>query len=508
MFETVVGLEIHIQVKTNSKMFCRCRSNYFEAEPNTHVCPVCIGLPGALPIPNKEAFEKAIKLALALNCKIAQKTKFDRKNYFYPDLPKGYQISQFDQPIGQGGFVEIEVEGDVRRIRLTRLHLEEDTAKSIHSEDDVTLIDYNKSGVALIEIVTEPDFTSKAEVVAFARRLRQIVRYCGISDAEMQKGHMRFELNISLKTGDLLGSKELPNYKVEVKNIGSISVLEKVINFEEQRQFDEISKKGYIKSQTRGLKDMSGETFYQRSKETSDDYRYFPEPDIPPIEISQDLVNSLSSTIPVLPNQKKYIYKLLGLENEQAEIFVEDLEKSEWFDKLITLFASKNNLEYDIKDQNKIIEISNFLKRQGKNQIKESCKWFTGDIVGLMERKKISVSELKVTQQDVLDLVKLVEERRISGSVAKSVLEKMFGHQETRSFQQIIKEEKLEQVSDESQIDSWIKQVIIDNADIVSSLKKNPNAIKALVGAAMRLSQGKINPHTAEEKLRELLGLN
>lgn len=505
MFETVIGLEIHLQVKTNSKMFCRCSSNYFEAEPNTHICPVCMGLPGALPVPNKQAFQKAVKLALALNCKTAETTKFDRKNYFYPDLPKGYQISQFDQPIGQGGFVEIEVEGDVRRVRLTRLHLEEDTAKSIHSENETTLIDYNKSGVALIEIVTEPDFTSKAEVIAFARRLRQMVRYCDISDAEMQKGQMRFELNISLKTRDLIGSKKLPDYKVEVKNIGSISVLEKVVEFEEQRQFQELSEKGFIKSQTRGLKDMSGETLFQRSKETADDYRYFPEPDIPPIQIQQDLVKLLQSSIPVLPNQKKYIYTLLGLENDQADIFVEDLEKADWFDRLIELFVSQNNLQFDTRDLSKITEISNYLKTLPKNLIKEACKWFTGDIVGLMEKKKIEIGELKITQQDILDIVELIEEKRISGAVAKSVLEKMFGHAETRSFKKIIQEENLEQVSDESQIDQWINQVIDQNPAIIASLQKNPNAIKALVGAAMRLSQGKINPHTAEQKLRELL---
>ena len=298
MFSPVVGLEIHVQVKTKSKMFCRCNAQYFESEANTNICPVCFGLPGAIPVPNKTAIEKVIKLALALNCKINQETKFDRKNYFYPDLPKGYQISQYDQPIGHEGYIEIEVEGDNRRIRIQRVHIEEDTAKSLHSAAD-TLIDYNKSGVPLVEIVTYPDFASINEVVLFAKRLKQIVRYLGVSDAEMQKGQMRFELNISVKP-DTMPANELPKYKVEVKNIGSISVLEKVLNFEVKRQSELLEKGEEIKSQTRGLKDMTGETLFQRSKETADDYRYFPEPDIPPLQITESQISEIRKQIPLL----------------------------------------------------------------------------------------------------------------------------------------------------------------------------------------------------------------
>lgn len=482
----VVGLEIHVQVKTKSKMFCRCSSVYFGKQPNENVCPVCMGLPGALPVPNKLAFEKAVKLALALNCQINQETKFDRKHYFYPDLPKGYQISQYDQPIGEEGFVEIEIEGDTRRIRVQRVHLEEDTGKSLHGDNDPsgpdeTYLDYNKSGVPLLEIVTYPDFESVEEVIAFAKRLRQIVRYVDLSDAEMQKGQMRFELNISVKP-DNLPSGELPNYKVEVKNIGSISVLEKVLTFEVQRQSELLKKGEEIKSQTRGLKGMTGETLFQRSKETADDYRYFPEPDIPPLHISDEMISELKSQMPLLPSERKQKYVDLGLEFEQADIFIEDNIRGNWFDSLLE-------------------------KLEDKSLAKEYAKWIVGEISGQLEKRGESIDSSKVTPEDLIYIVRLVKENQISGTIAKDVINKIFESEEKKSAEQIIQNENLIQISDSSAVEEFVKKVISENPKLVADLSKNPNVIKALVGQVMKLSKGKVNPKIAEEELRKSLNL-
>lgn len=477
MYSPVVGLEIHLQVKTNSKMFCRCSSQYFESEPNTHVCPVCFGLPGALPVPNKGAFNKALKLALALNCTINQETKFDRKNYFYPDLPKGYQISQYDQPVGEKGFVEIEIMSDSRRIRIQRVHLEEDTAKSLHAENDDTLIDYNKSGVPLIEIVTYPDFESIEEVILFAKRLRQIVKYLDISDAEMQKGQMRFELNISVKP-DSMPANELPNYKVEVKNIGSISVLEKVLNFEVKRQIELLEKGEKIPNQTRGLRGMTGETLFQRSKESSDDYRYFPEPDIPPIHVEDAQIEEIKNSMPELPHLRKQRYMEMGLEGEQADIFVENRDKGDWFD--------------------------NFLKLTNKKEeIKEAAKWLVGEILGQLEKRSQDINSMKFTSGDLLELVQQMQSKKISGTIAKDVINTIF--EEGGSAKSIIETKGLTQITDTSFVSDIAKKVITENSKVVEDIAKNPNAIKFLVGQVMRQTQGKVNPKVAEEELKKLL---
>lgn len=481
----VVGLEIHVQVKTNSKMFCRCSSQYFGKEPNINVCPVCFGLPGALPVPNNIAFEKAIKLALALECEINKNTKFDRKNYFYPDLPKGYQISQYDQPIGENGFVEIEVDGDSRRIRVQRVHLEEDTGKSMHSEEsnssDETYIDYNKSGVPLLEIVTYPDFQDIEEVVQFAKRLRQIVRYLDVSDAEMQKGQMRFELNISVKP-DNLPPTHLPNYKVEVKNIGSISVLEKVLAFELKRQSEMLEKGEEIKNQTRGLKGMTGETLFQRSKESADDYRYFPEPDIPPIRISEEVLEKIKNELPELPAEKKRRLMDLGLEGEQADIFVEDVGRGLWFDHLLEIL-------------------------EDKSMSKEYAKWIVGEISGQLEKRNLSISSMPLKQIDLISLVNLVSTNKISGTIAKNVIDQIFETNRSSSAEEIIKSQNLIQISDSSEIVAFIEQVINENQKVVGDIEKNPNALKFLVGQVMRITKGKVNPKIAEEELRKILGI-
>jgi len=476
-YTPVIGLEVHIQAKTRSKMFCSCSSEYFGDEPNTHVCPVCLGLPGALPVPNKRGLEQCIKVALALDSKITRETKFDRKNYFYPDLPKGYQISQYDKPVGVGGYLEIEVEGDSRRIRMRRVHMEEDTGKSIH-ESGATYLDFNKSGVPLIEAVTEPDFTDVKEVASFAKLLRQTVIYIGASDCEMQKGQMRFELNISLRKE---GEQGLPNYKVEVKNIGSISVLEKVIDFEIERQKKLLDLGEMPVNETRGIRDQSGETFSQRTKETEADYRYFPEPDIPPIEISDEWIEALRKEIPELPAKRKARYiSELGLEAEQADILVEQREKGDYIDKLLD-------------------------KGLSKDELKEVVKWFIGDISGMLDKDGRSVSELRTSPEDLIYLVKELRENRISGAIVKKVLE--IQDREGGRAEEIVNAGSLTQISDSSEIERLVDQTINDNPKVVESLAKNPNAIKALVGYVMKLSKGKANPKMSEELIKKKLGL-
>lgn len=490
--KSFVGLEIHVQVKTASKMFCRCSADYFSKEPNLNTCPVCFGLPGALPVPNKLAFEKAVKLTLALNCSINTSTKFDRKNYFYPDLAKGYQISQYDKPIGFEGFVEIEKDGDSKRIRIQRVHLEEDTGKSTHSESgkDETYLDYNKAGVPLAEIVTYPDFEDETEVILFAKRLRQIVRYLDISDAEMQKGQMRYELNISTSLVELPAG-QFPDFKVEVKNIGSISVLEKVLHGEIKRQVELLEKGEVIKPHTRGLKDMTGETIFQRAKETADDYRYFPEPDIPPIEVTNEMIEKLRSELTELPHQRKQRYLELGLENEQADILVEDTERGNWFDLLLK--------ESKVDQGNKVV-------------VKEYAKWLLGDISFWLEKLKLSISEMPLKNTDLIYLVGMMQEKKISGTIAKQVLEEIFESNEKNSeymsAEQIVVTKDLLQIQDEGALDTFVDEVIAANGKIVEDLKKNPNAMKFLVGQVMRVSKGKVNPSVAEEKLKLKLNID
>lgn len=490
--KSFVGLEIHVQVKTASKMFCRCSADYFSKEPNLNTCPVCFGLPGALPVPNKLAFEKAVKLTLALNCSINTSTKFDRKNYFYPDLAKGYQISQYDKPIGFEGFVEIEKDGDSKRIRIQRVHLEEDTGKSTHSESgkDETYLDYNKAGVPLAEIVTYPDFEDETEVILFAKRLRQIVRYLDISDAEMQKGQMRYELNISTSLVELPAG-QFPDFKVEVKNIGSISVLEKVLHGEIKRQVELLEKGEVIKPHTRGLKDMTGETIFQRAKETADDYRYFPEPDIPPIEVTNEMIEKLRSELTELPHQRKQRYLELGLENEQADILVEDTERGNWFDLLLK--------ESKVDQGNKVV-------------VKEYAKWLLGDISFWLEKLKLSISEIPLKNTDLIYLVGMMQEKKISGTIAKQVIEEIFEsgekNSEYMSAEQIVVTKDLLQIQDEGALDTFVDEVIAANGKIVEDLKKNPNAMKFLVGQVMRVSKGKVNPSVAEEKLKLKLNID
>lgn len=475
MYEAIIGLEIHLQVKTKSKMFCDCVAEYFESVPNSHTCPVCLGLPGALPYANEEAIRQTIKLALALGCSINKESKFDRKNYFYPDLPKGYQISQYDLPIGYEGFLEIDLEGDARRIRITRVHLEEDTGKSLHDGKE-TLLDYNKSGIALIEVVTEPDFKEVKEVLLFARRLQQIVRYLEVSNGDMEKGQMRFELNMSLREQ---GTSKWPNYKVEVKNIGSISVLEKVVAYEFERQSKLLDQGETPLQETRGLRDLSGKTYSQRIKEDADDYRYFPEPDLPPLQFSEEELAAIEEELIELPNQKKsrYIHDF-KLEPDSAEVLVSDKEVALWFEAAIE----------GVEDNDLIAETS---------------KWLIGDVFGYIKADKVNLSEIKIKPKQLLKLVELMKQNKISGSIAKRVLEKMYAT--GQDPETIIEEEGLSVVTETSELEGIIDSVIAENNKVVSDIDKNPNAIKFLLGQVMQKTKGAADPNKSREILEEKL---
>lgn len=329
----IIGLEVHVELKTLSKMFCGCSADYFGHEPNTHCCPVCLGLPGALPVPNKKAVDWCIKIGLALNCNVPEISKFDRKNYFYPDLPKGYQISQYDEPLCINGELRIKSSEIDKNIRIRRVHMEEDTGKLIHSEEG-TLVDFNRSGVPLAEIVSEPDLHSAGQAKVYLQKLQQIIRYLDVSDADMEKGTMRLEPNISLLK---VGSKDkLPDYKVEVKNINSFKFVEKAINFEIERQKQLLENGEKVLQETRGWSEEKNATFPRRSKEEAKDYRYFPEPDIPPIRWTKDQIASFRDQIPELPDEKSLRFiKDYGLGEYDATLLTTSLQTADFFEKCI-----------------------------------------------------------------------------------------------------------------------------------------------------------------------------
>lgn len=463
-YEPVIGLEIHIQSKTKSKMFCSCDANYFQSEPNSHTCPVCLGLPGALPVPNRYALDLAIKLSLALGCSINKETKFDRKNYFYPDLPKGFQISQYDLPIGINGSVDVETKEGKSTIGITRVHQEEDTGKSVHTNGE-TLLDFNKSGVPLIEVVSEPDFKSKEEVTFFAKRLRQIVRYLGISNADMERGEMRFELNMSMRK---VGQTTLPDYKVEVKNIGSISVLEKVIDSEIERQV-EILEEGKLPTQeTRGLVDMSGLTVSQRTKEAEAGYRYFPEPDIPVIEISDLEIQSIKNQLVELPEAKKQRYiSEYGIEKDVAENIIIDV--------------------------NRYVEFEDAISELPKELVSDFAKWYTVEYYSLDVDKKHA--DFKLVWLAIL--IEKIAQKKITRTSAKEVLVEAF--ETGKNPEQIIIDRKLEVVSDTGALNSIVDKVITNNPKAVEDFKTNPNVAMFLVGQVMKEMGGKADVNIVRE---------
>lgn len=388
-YKPVIGLEVHIELSTKSKMFCSCSAKYFGESPNSHTCPVCLGLPGALPVPNKKALEYCRKIGLALNCQLNEFSKFDRKNYFYPDLPKGFQISQYDIPFCVDGYIEIGKEN--KRIRIKRVHMEEDTGKLIH-EGKKTLIDFNRSGVPLVEIVTEPDFESGSEVVEYLKNLQQIVRYLEASDANMEKGEMRLEPNISLREEFV---EKLPEYKVEVKNINSFRFVERAINYEIKRQEEILKSEKIPLQETRGWNEIKQKTFSQRSKEEAHDYRYFPEPDIPPLLITKTNVQELKDSLPELPKEK-----LLRFVNEylityyDAEILTRDISVANFYEKTVSEAKKINILPK---------KIANLIINKKVNVKETTITKFLSEINNLNQTDEIGEEEIIKSINETLE---------------------------------------------------------------------------------------------------------
>lgn len=486
----VIGLEVHIQSKVKSKMFCSCDSNYFGSEPNTHVCPTCLGLPGALPVANTSAIENCVKLALALHCNINSHSKFDRKHYFYPDLPKGYQISQYDIPFGENGYLEVnggETSDDNTRIRIKRIHQEEDTAKSVH-QNNGTFIDYNKSGVALIEVVTEPDFESSAQVLEFARKLQKILRYLNVSDANMEMGQLRFELNISVKPAD---SEGYPDYKVECKNISSISILEKVINFEFERQTALLEKGEKPVQATLGIDDVTGETFLQRVKEQAEDYRYFPEPDIPNIVLSEEYILNVKNSLVELPDDKAVRFaKNYELSPETIQLIIDDLNIANWYEATINGINETTKSKFDIP-----------------TIAKQTANFLVGELFAILKKKNLLFVDIKLTNEEFSHMLVSLLENDISGGIVKQMLLVYVEEMKDRiPVQEYIEKNGLKQISDESTITPVVETVIQANQKAVEDFKSGKlNAKSSLVGMVMKEFKGKANPQIVDKIVSEKL---
>lgn len=468
-YQPTIGLEIHVELKTKTKMFCGCLNDPLEKEPNTNICPVCTAQPGSMPVINEEAVHSVIKTGLALNCQVAEKSWFERKNYFYPDLPKGYQISQYEAPLCLGG----ELSG----VKIRRIHLEEDTGRLIHDRGPHSLVDYNRAGVPLMELVTEPDIHSAEEARKFAQDLQMILRYLRISDADMEKGQMRVEANISLDLGT----------KVEVKNLNSFKSVERAIKYEINRQQVILEDDGKVEHETRGWNDAKQETFSQRTKETSDDYRYFPEPDLPPMDISKTDVEKLKAEVPELPaSRKERFEKEYKLPEKSAEVLVSFKNLGDFFEQTIselTAWLESGKIKTDI--DRLIVLSSNYI-------ITEFPKFVPAS------------NEIKITPENFAELIYMTFIGEISSSGAQEVLKEMFRTGGDPS--QIIESKNLKQVSNAEELEAVIKEVIKNNPQPVEDYKKGKEtALQFLVGQVMKTSKGKANPKLIDKILKKVL---
>lgn len=461
-FETVIGLEVHVELKTASKIFCGC-STEFGAPPNTHTCPICLGHPGVLPVLNKQAVEFAMRAAMALNCEITTDTKFDRKNYFYPDNPKAYQISQFDKPIGQHGFIEIEVDGEKKRIGITRLHLEEDAGKLTHAEGgDDSLVDFNRVGTPLIEIVSEPDIRTPKEAYAYLEKLKAIMQYTGVSDCKMEEGSLRCDANLSLRP---IGQEKFGT-KTELKNLNSFTFVQKGLEFEEKRQEQVLLSGGVIEQETRRYDEASKKTILMRVKEGSDDYRYFPEPDLVKLKIDQEWMDRVREEIPELPDarQERYINEL-GLPAYDAMVLTKSKAMSDFFEA--TLVAG--------------------------GDAKLASNWLMGDISAYLNTEYKEINEVPLTPKNLAKLIKLISKGTISSKIAKKVFKDMI--EKGGDPEKIVKEKGMVQISDEGALRDIINPILDDNEQSIEDYKNGKDrAIGFLVGQVMKATKGKANP--------------
>ncbi len=474
-YEIVIGLEVHTQLLTDSKMFCSCSTDYASALPNTYVCPVCLGMPGVLPVINEKAIEYTVMTALALNCTIPEYTKFDRKNYFYPDLMKGYQISQYDAPIGKGGWLTIYGDNDRKRVNITRVHLEEDTAKLWH-RGDYSLVDVNRSGVPLMEVVSEPELSSPEEARDYLIRLRNILRYLGVSTGNMEEGSFRCDANISIRP---LDSKEyLP--KVEVKNMNSFKAVYQAMEFESSRQKKVLEEGGKLVQETRGWIDEKGITVLQRTKEYADDYRYFPEPDLPPLVLDRAKIEEIRARLPELPETRRDRFMTeYGLSIYDANILTSSKAMADYFENCVRLM-----------EPSKAKTVSN---------------WLSGDFSRLVNATNTAVENVKITPKYLAEMLDLVDKGAISGPVAKAVFEEMF--RSGKGVGDIIKEKQLSQISDAAEIREVIKQVMDNNTGAIADYTSGKEqALTFIIGQVMKATRGRANPGLVREIIIKELG--
>jgi aspartyl-tRNA(Asn)/glutamyl-tRNA(Gln) amidotransferase subunit B len=474
-YETVIGLEIHAELSTESKLFCSCKTE-FGAEPNTQICPICTGMPGVLPVLNRKALEYTIKTALAMNCKIAKFSKFDRKNYFYPDLPKGYQISQYDLPISYDGYVDFEFEGEMRRIRIKRIHLEEDAGKLVHEgvgDGSMSYVDFNRASVPLIEIVTEPDLRSPAEAVAFFKAVKEILEYLEVSDCNMEEGSYRCDANISIRP---VGSEELGT-RTEVKNQNSFKAVLVALEYEEKRQIKVLEKGGEVVQETRLVDVERGITMPMRQKEEAHDYRYFPEPDLVPIVVDEEWIEEIRRSIPELPAQRRRRFvEEYGIPRYDAEVLTTNRYLADYFEEAAKLSGDP----------------------------KTASNWIMSDLMSLLNRENISITQCKVTPKHLSDMIKMISKGTISTRIAKEVLEEMF--RTGKSPEEIVEERGLVQISDEDLISQLCDKVIAENPGPAQDFRDGKQkAIGFLIGQVMRLTKGKANPRLVNEIMRKKL---
>jgi aspartyl-tRNA(Asn)/glutamyl-tRNA(Gln) amidotransferase subunit B len=511
-YQPIIGLEIHIELKTKTKMFCDCLNDPNEKHPNFNICPICLGQPGTLPVINKEAVKKVIKTGLVLNCEISEYSKFDRKNYFYPDLPKGYQISQYDLPLGKNGFLEIEG----KKIRITRIHLEEDTGKLIHPEGaDYSLVDFNRAGMPLMELVTEPDIESPQEARKFAQELQLILRYLGVSNADMEKGEMRIEANVSLQSTDYrplttdekkqtdkktVDSSQLTGsdlgVKVEIKNLNSFWILEKALEYEIERQKEILKSGKKIIQETRGWNEKKEVTVSQREKEEAHDYRYFPEPDLPLLHITPQMINDIQAEIPELPQQRRERFlKEYQLSEKEIEIFVQNKKLGEYFEKVIS------ELREWIKETKMKEKVG---KKEFLKLVNLATNYLISDLLGLLKKAGISEEKFLITPENFAELISLIYEEKISSRVAKEVLQEMFATGADPS--QIIEEKGLWQISEEKELEKVVKKIISENKKAVEDFKKGKEkSFQFLIGQIMKETKGKANPQMINKILKKNL---